>query len=147
MEVIMLTGEQVRAARAMLDWEQSELAERANISVKTVKRMEATSGHIDARSIYSVKTALERAGIEFLDGDGDWRSRGEGLRFCKDPTVRLRRDLIESLSISIDVSLKMAVDSDEDFFERPIEQIVAKLSEDFRESLAQRLQQTLSREA
>jgi DNA-binding XRE family transcriptional regulator len=72
----MLTGEQLRAGRAMLGWDQSELAEKADVSLKTIKRMEATSGRIDARSTWSVKNALEIAGIEFLDGDGDWRTRG-----------------------------------------------------------------------
>ena len=93
----MLTGEQLRAGRAMLGWDQSELAEKANVSLKTIKRMEATSGQINARSTWSVKNALEIAGIEFLGGDGDWRTRGDGVlsaktapRRCGAPLLRLR---------------------------------------------------------
>ena len=37
----MITIEQLRAARGLLGWSQSELAERAGLSLPTVKRLEA----------------------------------------------------------------------------------------------------------
>src|SRR5438270_8681953 len=94
------TGEQLRAARAMLGWEQSELAEKANISVKTVKRLEATNGRVDAHSEWSVVHAFERAGIEFV-GDHDWSERSDGVRFVKDRTAKLRREVVEHVSTSL----------------------------------------------
>lgn len=116
--MIGLTGEQIRAARAMLGWEQSELAERANISVKTIKRLEGTAGRIDARSEWAVKNALEFAGIEFV-GEHDWRQRTDGVRFAKDRTARLRESIVEDVALTLSVDLKIASEEDPDFFERP----------------------------
>ena len=39
----MITVEQLRAARGLLGWSQSELAARAGLSLPTVKRLEAVS--------------------------------------------------------------------------------------------------------
>lgn len=124
MEMMMITGQQMRGARAMLGWEQAELAEKAGVSVKTIKRMEGSTGQIDARSIWSVKKALELGGIEFLDGDGDWRSRGEGIRFSKDPTGKLRRDLVEKAGGWLETVLMLKTRDDPDFFERPLAEVV-----------------------
>ena len=131
----------------MLRWDQSELAEKANVSLKTIKRMEATSGHIDARSTWSVQKALEIAGIEFLDGDGDWRTRGDGVRFCKDRTGKLRRAIVEAMTRSLDVDLKMLAEDDDDFFERPTDEIVEKIVGKMRERLTDELQRILRRDA
>jgi transcriptional regulator with XRE-family HTH domain len=137
-----MTGEQLRAARAMVRWEQAELAQRANVSVKTIKRLEAVSGPLDARSNWSIKNALELAGIEFLDAD-DYRSRGDGVRFHKDRTATLRRKLIEDISSWLEVTLKMAVEKDEDLFERPAEEIVEIVSEEIRDKLAKSIEEIL----
>ena len=57
---------QVRAARALLDWTQPDLAAAADIALATLKRFEI--GH--SKPIKTVKTAIVRAleaeGIEFL---------------------------------------------------------------------------------
>jgi transcriptional regulator with XRE-family HTH domain len=143
----MLTGEQLRAGRAMLGWDQLELAEKANVSLKTIKRMEATSGHINARSTWSVKNALEIAGIEFLDGDGDWRTRGDGVRFCKDRTAKVRRAIVEAMTTSLDVDLQMLADDDDDFFERRIDEIVEKIASKVRGNLTDELQRILRRDS
>jgi transcriptional regulator with XRE-family HTH domain len=66
----MITGEQVRAARAMLRIEQKELAERSGVSLDTIKRIERTRGPIGAyaATVDKIERALEIAGIEFIDG-------------------------------------------------------------------------------
>ncbi|CAN7549227.1 helix-turn-helix transcriptional regulator [Rhizobium sp. LjRoot30] len=79
----MVEAGQVRAARALLNWKQIELAEKAGVSVETVKRMEAratVSGNI--RHIQAVVSALEAAGCTFLPDDGN----GPGVR-AKVPAV------------------------------------------------------------
>jgi DNA-binding XRE family transcriptional regulator len=141
-----MTGEQLRAARAMVRWEQAELAQRANVSLKTIKRLEAVSGPLDARSNWSIKNALELAGIEFLDAD-DYRSRGDGVRFHKDRTGTLRRRLIEDVSRWLEVTLKMAVEKDEDLFERPAEEIVEIVSEEIHDKLAKSIKDILRKES
>jgi predicted transcriptional regulator len=67
----MLTSEQIRAARAMLRIEQKDLAERAGISLETVKRIERTPGVVSAyaSTVDSLQRALEAAGIEFMNSD------------------------------------------------------------------------------
>jgi predicted transcriptional regulator len=65
---------QLKAARSLLDWSQEILAEKAGLSVPTVKRVE-TAGKLDdeagdsvrQKTIDAIRTALEKAGIEFLN--------------------------------------------------------------------------------
>ena len=74
-----MTSEQIRAARALLRWDQRRLAEEAEISVETVKRLEKTPGKVSAYTgtMEAITEALEAAGVEFTNTDA--------------PGVRLRR--------------------------------------------------------
>lgn len=67
--LLIISGRQLRAARAMLGMEQIELAKRAQVGVGTIRRMEAFDGAIVSRTdtLGNVMSALEKAGIEFLD--------------------------------------------------------------------------------
>jgi predicted transcriptional regulator len=67
----LITGRQLKAARAMLGIEQAELARRARVARGTVRRMESFDGEVGARtsSLSKVQAVLERAGIEFLMGE------------------------------------------------------------------------------
>ena len=78
----MLTSEQIRAARALLRWDQKQLAEAAGISVETVKRLERTPGPVSAyaSTVEAIGKAFEAVGIEFIDDDAlgvQLRRRGE----------------------------------------------------------------------
>ena len=68
----VVTGEQLRAGRAMLRWEQKELAQRACVPVPTLNRSEGIGG--PARGTYEniirVKRALEDGGVEFTADGG-----------------------------------------------------------------------------
>ncbi len=66
-----VTGDQIRAARAMLRWSARVLAEKAGVHVITVQRMEAGRGpvHGNVDTLRKVQLVLERAGIEFINGD------------------------------------------------------------------------------
>lgn len=66
----MITGRQLRAARALIGWEQVELARRARVAIGTIRRMESFPGEIGSRTstLSQVLSTLERAGIEFLNG-------------------------------------------------------------------------------
>jgi predicted transcriptional regulator len=77
----VITGRQLKAARALVGWEQTDLARKAGVAISTVRRMESFEGEIGARTstLSLVKKALERAGIEFLDdGKPGVRMRGRG---------------------------------------------------------------------
>jgi hypothetical protein len=66
-----ITSELIRAARALLRWDQRQLAEASSVSLATVKRLEAKPGIVfaNAPTIFSLVHALETAGIEFTNGD------------------------------------------------------------------------------
>ncbi|MFC0479383.1 helix-turn-helix domain-containing protein [Gellertiella hungarica] len=69
----MISSEQVRAARALVRWDQSKLAAEAGVSVETIKRLEKMDGPLLAATgttLSKIQTALEAAGVEFIDGTG-----------------------------------------------------------------------------
>ncbi len=75
-----LTSEHLRAARALLRWEQTELAKRSGVSKPTIARLEAKPGLLSAHgpTIAALKLALQQAGIEFLnDGRPGVRLSGQ----------------------------------------------------------------------
>ncbi|WP_449233561.1 helix-turn-helix domain-containing protein [Azospirillum doebereinerae] len=67
----MITPRQTRAARALLGWSRQELADRALVSLSTVRRMEEAERDIRMSSIESVRKALEAAGVEFSNRGDD----------------------------------------------------------------------------
>jgi transcriptional regulator with XRE-family HTH domain len=76
--ILLITIEQLRAARGLLGWSQTDLATRAGLSLPTVKRLEGGFGprvSVEARS--KLQDALEAAGIQFIDENGG----GAGVRF------------------------------------------------------------------
>ena len=76
----MITIEQMRAARGLLGWSQSELAKRARLSLPTVKRMEAGRGpRVSDEARARIQQALEIGGAEFISENGG----GPGVRLRK----------------------------------------------------------------
>jgi transcriptional regulator with XRE-family HTH domain len=71
MSILKVSIRQIKAARALLGWSQEDLAARANVSVPTVKRLEAADGLLGGREETGTKLrrALEGAGIDFTNGD------------------------------------------------------------------------------
>ncbi|WP_428534703.1 helix-turn-helix domain-containing protein [Rhodopila sp.] len=71
-----ISPEQIRAARALLLLEQNDLAQRAEVSVITIRRLEAALGasRITPANLEAVRQVLENAGAEFIS-DGVRRRR------------------------------------------------------------------------
>ena len=69
----MVTGAQIRAARAALGWSVNILAEKAGVASKTISRFEEVDGVPPSRSstLLDVKSAIEAAGIEFTGSPGN----------------------------------------------------------------------------
>jgi transcriptional regulator with XRE-family HTH domain len=67
---VTITSEQVRAARALLRWEQKHLAEASKVSLGTIKRLETVPGRMAAQplTIDAILRAFRTAGIEFTNG-------------------------------------------------------------------------------
>ncbi|QQP90444.1 helix-turn-helix transcriptional regulator [Skermanella sp. TT6] len=72
-----LTPEQCRAARALLDWTQDELATAAEVSRSTVRGFEAGQRDMQRATMAAIRRTLEGAGVSFLDADG---ISGPGVR-------------------------------------------------------------------
>ncbi len=79
----MITGSQLRAARALLGISQKVLAARARISLPTVQRMEASGGNVRGteHTLTNVVTALEVMGVELITDHAVSHAGGRGVRF------------------------------------------------------------------
>jgi predicted transcriptional regulator len=76
----VLTVEQLRAARGLLGWSQSDLAARAELSLPTVKRVETGTGpRVSEIARTKLQRTLESAGVVFIDENGG----GPGVRLRK----------------------------------------------------------------
>ena len=66
-----MTSELLRAARALLRWQQRDLAAASAVSLATIKRLEAMGGVLiaHASTVTALRRALEAAGIEFTNGN------------------------------------------------------------------------------
>jgi transcriptional regulator with XRE-family HTH domain len=78
----MMTGAQLRAARALLGIDQKTLAEMAGVSVPTVQRMEASGGTVRGviESLTRIVEALDRAGVELIAVGAVSSAGGRGVR-------------------------------------------------------------------
>ena len=75
-----ISPDQIRGARAMLDWSMLDLAKAARVSISTVKRFEGGSSQAVSDDVVALmREAAETAGIRFLPDDGD----GPGLMLLR----------------------------------------------------------------
>jgi transcriptional regulator with XRE-family HTH domain len=79
-----MTPGQCRAARALLDITQSQLARAAGLGLSTIVDFEKERRTVSEEALKAMQIALQRVGIEFTDGDG------EGLRLRKPRHPRRR---------------------------------------------------------
>jgi predicted transcriptional regulator len=81
MSILKISIRQVKAARALLEWSQEDLARESTVSVPTVRRLEAAGGMLGGRSSSGAKIqgSLEAAGVEFIAENGG----GAGVRLRK----------------------------------------------------------------
>ena len=64
----MLTGSQIRAARALLNWNASDLAAKIGVTRQTVLRLEQSEGvpASKTQTMLALKKAFEDGGVEFI---------------------------------------------------------------------------------
>ena len=81
----MLTGAQLRAARALLGIDQKTLADQAGVSLPTVQRMELSPGIVRGviDTLTKIVAALDRAGIELIGEGAQSNGCGRGVRLRK----------------------------------------------------------------
>ncbi len=78
----MITANQLKAARALLNIDQRQTANLADLSVPTIQRMEASDGVIrgNVDSLMKLVSALENAGVELINPGGQSLAGGRGVR-------------------------------------------------------------------
>ena len=74
----MILGVQIRAARGLLGWSQSDLAKASGLALSTIKRMEGSGEGIrgTAQNVWKLRCCLEEGGVIFIDENGG----GPGVR-------------------------------------------------------------------
>ena len=83
----LLTAAQLKAARALAGMEQKALSQASGVSLPTIQRMEASNGTVRGviESLTKVMTALEAAGIEFINEGSPSSGGGRGVRLRRRP--------------------------------------------------------------
>lgn len=78
----MITGAQMRAARALLGIDQRQLAALAGLSLPTIQRMESSEGVVrgNVDSLMKLVDALAAGGIELIGEGAASTGSGRGVR-------------------------------------------------------------------
>lgn len=63
----MITPEQSRAARGLIDWSQSQLAEASHLGVSTIRDFEKGRRVPTHNNLAAIQAALEAMGIRFTE--------------------------------------------------------------------------------
>ncbi len=81
----MITAGQMRAARALLQIDQRQLAEISGLSLPTIQRMEASEGVIRGNidSLSKLIGALNTAGVELIGDGAASPDGGRGVRLSR----------------------------------------------------------------
>ncbi len=74
--VCAIGAAQVRAARGLIAWSQDRLASESGVPRRTIARLELEEGAPQHRTLAAIRTALEAAGVEFIEQNGG----GPGVR-------------------------------------------------------------------
>jgi len=75
----LITSAQIRAARGMLEWTRTDLAEKSGVGFSSMQRLESANGVPGAqfKTLEAIKDAFENAGIEFIGSPDE----GAGVRW------------------------------------------------------------------
>jgi transcriptional regulator with XRE-family HTH domain len=78
----MITAGQIRAARALIGWKQTDLAKASAVSEISIKNIERGVTDPRYKTLEAIQKAFEKAGVVFLE-PGDMRDGGAGVRLAK----------------------------------------------------------------
>ena len=78
----MITAGQIRAARALIGWKQTDLAKSSGVSEISIKNIERGVTDPRYKTLEAIQKAFEKGGVVFLE-PGDMRDGGAGVRLKK----------------------------------------------------------------
>lgn len=98
MSMNVLGARQIKAARALLDWSQEDLALAAQLSIATIRKLEL--GYISPRlsTTSVIRRAIENAGLEFIDHEGVRRRPDEIVSY---EGARGREDFFDDVCLTV----------------------------------------------
>ncbi len=78
----MLSAAQMRAGRALLGWDQRQLADASGVSLPTIRRMEASEDNVrgNVETLVKVVEALEHGGLSLIPAGQASEGGGRGVR-------------------------------------------------------------------
>ncbi len=78
----MITGRQLKAARALLGMDQHTLSDLSAVSLATIRRMEASPGTVRSNvdTLMKIVETLEQEGIQLIAEGADSFEGGRGVR-------------------------------------------------------------------
>ena len=96
-----ITTAQMRGARGLLNWSQSELSKRTGISTTSIGNIEAGNTQARENTLKVIRQAFENAGIEFIGTEG-MRKKNENIYSIEghDALDRLLDDIYGTLARS-----------------------------------------------
>lgn len=96
----MITVEQIKAARGLLEWSQHDLADTAIISRPALNNLERRVTKPHTSTLVRIQKALEKAGIEFIDGGVRYRKQILDVEILEGDNAiyRLNEDFVDTLN-------------------------------------------------
>jgi transcriptional regulator with XRE-family HTH domain len=76
---MVLTVEQIRAARGILNWTRPDLAKAIGVHLSTIERLEKTET-AKAPTLLAIRAIFEGRGIQFVPGGARLREQNERKR-------------------------------------------------------------------
>lgn len=64
----MINPHQIRAARALIDWSQSDLGQQSDLSQAAIANIETGKHRPNESTLAAILTAFDKGGVEFIDG-------------------------------------------------------------------------------
>jgi hypothetical protein len=128
--------------------EQVALADRAGVSVETIRRLEAIEGPLSGRddTITRVVNVLRLDGIEFLNDDGTDGRSGSGIRFVVDQvSERYRTRIAIAVRDLTDEIIREAQKEDRQLFERGGDHVAAILAKKLPKAIKEEVPDTFNR--
>lgn len=122
----MISIEQIKAARALLDWTQNDLAKESGLSKPSINTLERRLSNPKKDTMDAIQRALENAGVEFTKGPGV-RLKSVVINTAifegEDSLIRLLNDIFDTLN-GTDKELMIAGIAEGDYREKGGERVL-----------------------